>query len=142
MKIRSAATLFLPGCVLVFLCVFTLHAHPGDNATTGIRVEYGAICRAVVDRVPVSTGNLFSNDIEKLYCFTHIKGAKQPTHVVHQWLYEGEMVFSIELPVLSPSWRTYSAKQIPPHQTGEWVVEILSQGGLLLQQLFFIVQGE
>ncbi len=128
--------------VINVFSVFNSYAYQDETLNQAISVEYGVICRSVIDRVPLSTGDAFPNDVEKLYCFTHIRGIKEPSTVVHQWLYEGEKVFSIELPVNSPSWRTYSAKKILPHQTGEWKVEVLDNSGILLKQIFFIVQGE
>ncbi len=142
MNVDYYAKIVLLTCVLTAFAVFNCYAEKDEKLNYGISVEYGVICRSVVDRVPVSTGNVFPNDVEKLYCFTHIRGVKEPSEVVHQWIYEGEMVFQIRLPVLSPSWRTYSAKKILPHQTGEWKVEIISQSGVLLQQILFTVHGE
>ncbi|WP_052262604.1 DUF2914 domain-containing protein [Pseudoalteromonas luteoviolacea] len=73
---------------------------------------------------------------EKLYFFTEIKGL-QGEVVQHLWFHQDQLMADITLPVSTPRYRTYSSKNIMPSQTGEWRVEVITQGGQLLAQKSF-----
>ena len=48
-------------------------------------------------------------------------------------------MFSIDLPVKSKSWGTYSEKRIPKGHNGKWIVEILDAKQNVIQRLEFFV---
>ncbi|KZN52300.1 DUF2914 domain-containing protein [Pseudoalteromonas luteoviolacea] len=73
---------------------------------------------------------------EKLFFFTEIKGL-QGEVVQHLWFHQDQLMADITLPVSTPRYRTYSSKNIMPSQTGEWRVEVITQGGQLLAQKSF-----
>lgn len=114
---RAALTLFL-------LLLLTLPQTAFPQAPDVLDVE-AVVCRDVVDRNPVDANSSFPGSIGKLYCFSKIIGAKTPTRVSHVWYYGNTERFRISLPVNSAAWRTYSLKNIQPHETGAWRVEIL-----------------
>ena len=117
---------------------------PSQETTTvqepsNLQVEVGAICKNVMDRAPVEAGSSFPASVGKLFCFTKITGALDPTHVTHVWSFDGSERARVELEVNSASWRTYSSKNIESHEVGAWRVEVVDSAGNVLQTLNFEV---
>jgi hypothetical protein len=110
-----------------------------EEETVELGVSVAAICRDVVDREPVDSGNSFTADVGKLYCFTKITGAQFPTHVTHVWSFDGTERARVELAVNAASWRTFSSKIIQAHELGAWRVEIVDPEGNVLKTLEFEV---
>jgi len=105
--------------------------------TVAIEVADAVITTAVIDREPVDEVGAFPIQNGKLFCFSRITGAAEPTFVYHLW-YHGETLMSrVELPVNSPDWRTWSAKKFLEDQPGEWHVDILDVSGNLMRQVNF-----
>ena len=102
-------------------------------------VSVAAICKDVVDHEPVDSGNSFTADVGKLYCFTKITGAQSPTQVTHVWLFDGTERARVDLAVNAISWRTFSSKIIQEHELGAWRVDILDAAGNVLKTLDFEV---
>jgi hypothetical protein len=59
------------------------------------------------------------------------------TVIKHVWLYKGEEMATVELPVRSSSWRTYSYKTIPPEWSGDWVVKVIDASGNVMKAVPF-----
>ncbi len=106
----------------------------------GVRVEDAAIATDVIDLTPQGVSDTFPATISKLYAFTRIVGAEGETMVKHLWFYKDRLMAEVELPVRSPSWRTYSSKNILPSWTGNWRVDITDEDGNLLKSLEFTVE--
>lgn len=104
-----------------------------------VQVENAAIGEDVVNREVVSQGASFSTSVGKLYCFSKIANIDSHTKVVHAWYYGSEERARVSLNVSPPAWRTYSSKVIQAHEIGVWRVEILDQGGNLLDTVRFQV---
>ena len=123
--------------VLICMCLFTatVEAQMADK----IEVAAAAICKDVVNREAVDVGTRFPNSVSRLYCFTKIVGATQPTEVVHVWSYGDVERARISLEVKSSDWRTYSSKAIQAHETGAWRVDVLDAAGNLLRTINFEV---
>lgn len=122
--------------LLITVCLLPAATIEGQEAVS-LKVADAVICKDVVDRTPVDTGNSFRASVGKLYCFTRITDAQEPTRITHVW-YFGKMQWAwVTLKVGSASWRTYSSKVIQPHQAGLWHVDVLGPDGELLQTLEF-----
>jgi len=124
--------------LLPFLFSETLQAQ--DVSDTELKLEEATICRNIVDRAPIGRGSVFHTDIERLYCFTKVVGAKIDTTIIHHWYLNGKLKTSVTLPVNSASWRTWSSKKITPNDTGDWMVEILTADGNAVESILFLVQ--
>jgi hypothetical protein len=59
--------------------------------------------------------------------WTRIKGANEPTDVVHEWWRGEEKFASVTLPVKASSWRTYSRISSP--QAGDWTLKVVDASG-------------
>jgi hypothetical protein len=123
--------------VLISVCLFipTVEAQMQDK----IEVAAAAICKDVVDREAVDVGTRFPNSVQRLYCYTKIVGADQPTEIVHVWNYGDVERARITLSVKSSNWRTFSSKVIQAHEIGAWRVDVLDTAGNLLKTINFEV---
>ena len=105
-----------------------------------ITVSQAVVCKEIVDRMPVGTGDVIPAGTERVFCFTRINGAQGETEITHNWYYQGALKASVVLPVRNSKWRTWSSKTLLPEWTGEWMVEVLSKDGTPLESLIFFVQ--
>jgi len=122
--------------MLILTCI-CIPSHAMAQGTTDLTIEVGVICEQIEEREPVNADSTFAVTVEKLYCFTKIAGAEVQTMISHVW-YWGEIERArIELPVRSISWRTYTAKKIQEHETGNWRVDILDTDGTVLKTIRF-----
>lgn len=115
-------------------------AAAGDSVSaSSIEVAEAAICTAVEERSPVGAADTFPASIDRLYCFTDLRGAEGET-VVHAWIHEGTTRARVELSARGDRWRTWSSKQILPEWTGSWEVKVLTAEGAVLHTLSFTVE--
>jgi hypothetical protein len=128
--------------ILFSICVYLspVAADSHDGSSSALKVEKAVVCKGVDQRVPLGIGNVFASDAEKIYCFTKITGATQDTMVTHKWFLNGELKSSVDLPVKSSSWRTWSFKQISSADAGDGMVEVVSAEGVLLTTIIFFIQ--
>jgi hypothetical protein len=110
---------------------------PNPADAQGLTVEQAVICRKIVNRVPVDVGKSFSVSVGKLFCFTKVVGAHQPTEITHVWYFDGTERDRINLSVGGSPWRTYSSKRLRPDEVGAWHVDVLDTGGNILDRLTF-----
>ena len=125
------------GSVAVLICLCLLIPAAGAQESNKIEVVAAAICKNVVEREAVDIGNRFPNTTPRLYSFTKIVGASQPTEVVHVWRYGDVERARISLSVMASSWRTYSSRTIQAHEIGPWRVDVLDGTGNLLETINF-----
>jgi len=98
------------------------------------------ICTAVEDRQPSGVGTVFPDDLDKLYCFTKISGAEDPTFVYHVWYFGDKEVARVKLPVKSKSWRTWSSKNLHLG-LGYGYVKTVSESGDILGMAEFKIEA-
>ncbi len=131
----------ISGGIVILISLCLLIPAVGAQESNKVEVVAAAICKNVVAREAVDVGNRFSNSVSRLYCFTKVVGASQPTEIVHVWRYGDVERARISLPVKAASWRTYSSKAIQAHEIGPWRVDVLDTSGNLLETINFeIVQ--
>ena len=104
---------------LAFFSLTSLSAQTSDYEVTN-----AVVTTRIANRMPeVQTAdNRFAPTVERLFYFTKIEQAMEPTSILHEWYWQGELLASVELDVDSDGWRTWSSKRIMPHQTGSWTV--------------------
>ena len=102
-----------------------------------LEIADSVITTAVEDRAPVDRIEVFSAADGRLFCFTRVVGAEEPTEILHLWYHEDQLRSRVLLPVRSPDWRTWSSKKFSPEWRGEWRVEIRDAEENLLESLRF-----
>jgi hypothetical protein len=95
------------------------------------------ICTGVEERMPTGIAENFPADVDKVFLWCKVLDAKDTTIVSHVWSYKGEQKASVELPVKSKSWRTWSSKTILPEWIGDWEVKVLDADGKTLKSIPF-----
>ena len=125
------------GAIVVIISMCLIIPAVEAQVSNTLEVVAAAICKDVVDREAVDVGNSFSTAVPRLYCFTKIVGASQPTEVVHVWSYGDVERARVSLAVNAATWRTYSSKAIQAHEIGTWRVDVLDSAGNLLETINF-----
>lgn len=97
---------------------------PGQKKSE-LTVSRAAIALNINNLEPENAGDTFPPEVKRLYCFTHIKGSSGTSEIQHRWYWNDDLIGTINLPVKSPNYRTYSAKTIPAGMVGEWMVAIV-----------------
>ena len=103
-------------------------------------LEEISICTAVEDRQPFGIGTVFSDELDKIYCFTKISGVEDTTYVNHVWYFGNDEIARVNLPIKSPSWRTWSSKKLNMG-SGNGRVEIVSESGDILGKAEFEIKA-
>jgi hypothetical protein len=127
------------GAIVIIISMCLLIPAVEAQGSNTLEVAAAAICKNVVEREAVDVANRFSTSVPRLYCFTKIVGASQPTEVVHVWSYGDVERARISLAVNAATWRTYSSKAIQAHEIGTWRVDVLDTSGNLLETINFEV---
>lgn len=126
--------------IIAIICLSFSTGLAQETNTSGITIEKGVMCQDVVDRTPIGTGDIFPKDTQKLYCFTKVVGAQSQTTITHLWYQNGQLQSKVTLPVNSASWRTWSSLEMFPERAGEWMVEVVSEQGIALDNIIFLVR--
>jgi hypothetical protein len=125
---------------VAFIAVFSLLIASLSFAGEGLKVEAAAIATGVEGLSPTGVAETFPGGTELLYCYSKITGAESGDKIEHRWYWGDELVATVELPLKSSSWRTYSTKRIIRPWHGKWRVDIVSNNAVL-QTLGFTVES-
>lgn len=123
-------------CML--FCLSLSQSVPGQDAAA-LEVVDSAICAGVENLACVDPSEEFSGGVEKLYCFTRIKGAQGDVEITHVWYFGDIERARISLAVRSASYRTYSSKRIQIYELGPWHVDVLGPDGTVLKTISFTI---
>lgn len=126
--------------MLVILGAFACSALAQEAAPGPFTEVQTAICADVVDREPQGSAETFPAGIEQVCLWTKFVGAADSTTVSHVWLYNGNEMASVDLPVKSSSWRTWSSKKMLPTWVGNWEVKVLDSDGNILKSVTFTIE--
>jgi len=110
------------------------------TARGAVILEEAFICRDVINRAPVGTAVSFPQDVPKLYCFTRVVGASDPTYITHIWYYGNREMSRVTLPVQAADWRTYSSLTFYENWPGRWSVAVVSPPSVILKVLTFTIE--
>lgn len=105
----------------------------------GLQVKEFALCEGIRERKPVKEKTIFPSGVGKVYLWTDIYGAEEPTTVTHVWYYEGEKIAAVPLEIKYSRTRTWSYKTISPEWLGDWQVEVVDLQGNLLKKVTFVI---
>ncbi len=122
---------------LAFLSLTSLLAQTSDYEVTN-----AVVTTKITNRMPEvqTANNTFASTVERLFYFTKIEQATEPTSILHQWYWQNELLATVELDVDSDAWRTWSSKRIMPHQTGKWTVVSKRPDGSTAQTTSFSLE--
>ena len=111
-----------------------------QDAANNMRVMRAVAASDVINKNPAGLSDFFQWSTEKVYIWTMIECDRPPASIRHTYYFEGRKVNDVELKIKSPQWRTWSYKTLlEKRYIGQWKVDITSEGGELLQSVFFEV---
>jgi len=124
-----------------------LAASPEQQATKDgphhekiLEVLEAAVCTDVKDRKPFGKADSFRWSTDRVYIWNLIECESHLSSIRHIYYFNGQKVSDIVLDVRSPSWRTWSYKELSDKRfIGPWRVDIISVEGELLQSVKFEV---
>ncbi len=124
---------------LAFLSLTSLSAQTSDYEVTN-----AVVTTTIANRMPEvqTANNTFASTVERLFYFTKVEQATEPTSILHDWYWQGELLATVELDVDSDAWRTWSSKRIMPHQTGRWTVVSKRPDGSTAQTTSFSLEHD
>ncbi|UCD16298.1 MAG: DUF2914 domain-containing protein [Candidatus Zixiibacteriota bacterium] len=124
---------------LVALAAFAVGLAQETEQPKSVLTVETELCTGVEERMPIGMANSFHADVGQVWLWCRVQGATDTTLVKHVYYYDGEEMATVELPVKSPSWRTWSSKKILPGWTGQWEVKILDENDIVLKTIPFTV---
>ena len=127
-------------CFSLMLMALTLVLIPPASSAAELSVSDAAVGTGVENLTPQGVAETFDASVGMVYAFTRIMGAEGEVTVKHLWFHQDNLMAEVELPVRSPSWRTYSSKNILPSMTGEWRVDVTVEDGTVIKSLPFSIQ--
>lgn len=133
-------TFYQTGVLLILAVIMNIipTVAQADNKSPLV-IARASICNNIVEHEPLDIGTTFTNNVNKLYCFSEVLGATTNTHIFHVWYYKGVERARKQLRVHDARWRTYSSKLIQSYETGIWEVKIIDAQDNLLQTLKFSI---
>ncbi len=109
-----------------------------EEAEPVVTAEEIVFCTGIEDRTPVGANSQFFSSLERVFCYTRIKGAAGETKVYHVWYFGEDEKARVELNVGSSNWRTWSSKRIPDKCSGAWKVDIVLEDGRIIGSREFV----
>ncbi len=124
--------------VLVALAAI-LYGQEQETSAGSVLLVEAQLCTGIEERMPTGAAKSFGADVEKVFLWCKVTGAADTTMIRHVWSHEGREMATVELPVKSAAWRTWSSKTIQPAWTGNWEVKVLNAAGDVLKAVSFAV---
>ncbi|MBD3257987.1 DUF2914 domain-containing protein [candidate division GN15 bacterium] len=138
---KTLSTLIIVLLLAVSIGAQTEEAEMTEAMPQTLEVET-QMCTGIEGRMPVGPTDTFSDGTEQVWLWMKVTGADDTTAITLVWSHEGEEKARHDLPVNSPSWRTWASKKLLPSWTGDWQVKILNPQGDILKAVDFTVGGE
>ena len=97
----------------------------------------------IVNRSIEIPDSVFSLDIERIYCLTHLRNWNDSKTIYHKWYQEGDLKSNISLEIgRSFNWRTWSYITVYPERVGDWKVIVEDSLGVRYDSLSFKIMKE
>ena len=110
-------------------------------AASSMRVVESHAAAAVEQRVPQNVSDTF--DVGYVWAWTKVRNRGTASNVVHIWKHDGRVRSQKRLRVgRSSGWRTWSRHRVRSRDAGDWVVEVRTDSGDLLDTIRFRVEPD
>jgi len=113
-------------------------ALPPAIVANDIRITESDVGTGVINHRLVGQGTRFEEG-SIVFFFSRAVGGSAGQTLQHVWRHEGRIIQSIELPVGSADWRTYSTKTL--RKRGNWSVEARGADGRVLARADFTCEA-
>jgi hypothetical protein len=102
-----------------------------------IALNRAVMCLDVHESRPLLIKSIFDRRVDYLFCYSVLTAAKGPVTVVHRWKNNQRVIFEKRMTVYGKRVRAWSKRQLYMKQSGEWSVEIITEGGIVLGSVYF-----
>ncbi len=102
-----------------------------------ISLNRAVVCLDVHEGRPLLIKSAYDRRVDYLYCYSVLTAPKGPVTVFHRWIENGIVVFEKKMIVHGNKIRVWSRRQMYRKQSGDWRVEIVSEGGVVLGHVLF-----
>lgn len=101
------------------------------------KVARAIFTSAIADREPVDNLTTVSNDTQRVFFFSDLRGLAGQI-VTHRWEYNNQVMAEVTFKVGNGArWRVYSSKNLLPEWTGTWTVVVSDENGRPLKASMF-----
>ncbi len=101
------------------------------------RVARAIFTTAIADREPVDNLETLTNDTQRVYFFSDLRGLAGQI-VTHRWEFNDEVMAEVTFKVGNGArWRVYSSKNLLPEWVGQWTVVVNDENGAALENRSF-----
>ena len=91
------------------------------------------ICKKIYKRTPVGADDVFTNNVDSLYCYTRVQNTGSKKEIKHIWYFENQIMTQVRYNVKKSNiYRSWTKKTILPHQVGKWRVDIHDNHGTII----------
>jgi len=112
-----------------------------DDYNTPLVVKDIKICKNIYKRTPVGSDNIFTNNVDSLYCYTRIQNTGSKREVKHIWYYDNQIMTQVRYNVKKSNiYRSWTKKTILPNQIGNWRVDIQDNNGTIIGSKKFTIK--
>ena len=128
------------GIIITFTLMLFFSTTSSSMDDPGFTIARMVMCESIADKEPANTTDVFSADMEKVYCFLEAKEIENDTTVTFVWYFESKEMARVSLPLTKGKrWRTYANKKLAGLK-GTWQVELQESSGIVLNTISFQVQ--
>ena len=112
-----------------------------DNLGT-LTVKDIKICKKIYKRTPVGADDIFTNNVDSLYCYTRIQNTGSKKEIKHIWYFENQIMTQVRYNVRKSNiYRSWTKKTILPYQIGKWRVDIHDNHGTIIGSKEFQIKN-
>ena len=112
-----------------------------DDYNNPLVVKDIKICKNIYKRTPVGSDNIFTNNVDSLYCYTRIQNTGSKREVKHIWYYDNQIMTQVRYNVKKSNiYRSWTKKTILPNQIGNWRVDIQDNNGTIIGSKKFTIK--
>ena len=122
--------------LLALTLLINMPLYADDQNVSSDSVARAQFTTNVIDREPVDDITELSNDSDKLFFFSELRGMTGQV-VIHRWEYNGKVLAEVSFDIGGPRWRVYSSKNLLPSQVGEWKVSVVDGAGDVITEKTF-----
>lgn len=122
--------------LLTLMLFVAMPLYADEGGQPGDSVARAQFTSNVVDREPADEITELTNDTDKIFFFSDIRGMTDQV-VIHRWEYNGKVMAEVSFDIGGPRWRVYSSKNLLPSQVGEWKVSVVDGAGNVITEKTF-----
>jgi len=127
--------------IFIIMFIICLPSFSLAQEISPVSVIEMAFCKTIKGRNPISIDSIFSDSVERVFCYTKLSSTEDYTSISHVWYYNDTQMAIVDLPVNAKTWRTWSSKRIVKDWAGVWRVDVISSTGNIICSDEFVISS-